>query len=80
MRINVWEELPCLGCRVPFLTSGYRLCADCNEALYENAAARIDPRWDRSVMHDWVECWAVLRRLYCWPLTDDIGIDKVRQS
>lgn len=52
-----------------------RMCGDCREWLWERMANRIGGAFDHAAMNDWEEMWRVLRRLYCWPHTDDIGGD-----
>lgn len=53
------------GCEVWLVDPGQaRLCSDCRGDLYEHIAACIDPTWRKDVLHDGMELWTVLARLY----------------
>ena len=50
-----------------------RLCPVCYEEMLENLAHAIDHAYDPRQRNEWADCWKVLKRLYCWPLTNEVG-------
>lgn len=74
-----WAEVPCGVCETATVlvkaprTGWFYFCPDCLKAHYENLARRLDPAYDPKRMNDWADCWRVLRRLWCWPPTDEAG-------
>jgi hypothetical protein len=73
-----WSTEPCSGCKQPLNTtdSNARLCPNCYERVWEDILVKLDPTYDRTQMHEWVDVWPILRRIYGDGLTDPVtGVD-----
>ena len=68
-----WQEYPCPGCKAPLLLPHPPIlaCPDCRAGYYEDLAAALDPSWDKSKTHDFVDAWAILKKLWCFPPSKD---------